>query len=252
MLAISVLDDVDVVPRDGGVALPGADEVFVTWAEVADVLGPHDPDSAAGRFRVAVTLRLRRIIADLGAQAPQRLRHAARLLALPPAHVLHPGPGWVVDRVRGGCLDLGIGLLGLTAGPDGVSPLPPGVAAAAGVHPAGWWPDLARHADRMGALVAGRLGRDRPGMLRPAGGCDVPSLLASATLRRALAGQDGTGLRAVAIPTRDAGWLDLGHEPSFVAAVWQLTAEPDRGLPLPVLVTADEVTTPRCGPGPWV
>jgi hypothetical protein len=251
VLALTVLDDVDMLRQDGGVLLPGPSDVFVSWDDIADALGPHDPASAVGRGRVSSMLRLRRMVADLGDQASTRLRQAARLLALPPEHALHPGPGWVRGRLPGGCLDLGIGLLGLNRSGDGVRPLPASVAAPAGIEPSDWWPDLTRHVDRMGSLVAQRLARDTRCLIRPSGGCDVPSLLASPTLRRALADQDGTGLRAVAIPTRAVAWYDLGRvDPAFVAAVWQLTAEPDRGLGQPVLVTADEVTTPRCGPEP--
>ena len=83
-------------------------------------------------------------------------------------------------------------------------------------------------------------------MLRPVGGCDVPTLLASATLREHLvAGPDrspGSLLRAVAVPDRTRGWFDLARiDPAYTGAVWAVTDLRDRGLRRPVLVTRDEV-----------
>jgi hypothetical protein len=129
-----------------------------------------------------------------------------------------------------------------------VTPLPPGVALAAGVDTVRWWPHLKRHADRMGALAAARLGRDgtAEGVIRPVGGCDVLALLASPSLRRHLATGDGTGMRAIAVPMRRRGWYDLNRiDPAFVGAAWSATEELDRGLPRPLLVTADEVGLSR-------
>jgi hypothetical protein len=100
----------------------------------------------------------------------------------------------------------------------------------------------------MGALAAARLGRDGPtdGVIRPVGGCDVLALLASASLRRHLAMGDSTGMRAVAVPMRRRGWYDLSRiDPAFVGAAWSATDELDRGVPRPLLVTADEVAVSR-------
>jgi hypothetical protein len=274
---VSVLGDIDLLPREDGVliipadaASPASAPVPVGWAELAETVGPHDPLSDAGRARVTGLLRLYRTVADHGADtdrpltagagetgsgrhaAPhvidERIRLAARALALPPGHALHPGSGWVLDELRGGALDLGVGVLGLGEHPDDVRPLPPTLARRLELRPARWWPDLADHLERMGELVSGRIERDGRPVLRPVGGCDALTLLASAPLRENLAGGDGTGLRAVAVPTRRRGWFDLAQiDPAYTAAAWSIADEPDRGLPTPVLVTRDEVVLPIPG-----
>lgn len=82
------------------------------------------------------------------------------------------------------------------------------------------------------------------GMLRPVAGSDVLTLLAGSGLRRALAAGDGSGMRAVAVPARAQGWYDLTRvDPAYVALAWQLTDEVDRGVRVPLLVTADEVVS---------
>ena len=270
-LAVSVLGDVDLLPREDGVLIipghpvspaptpaptPALAPVPVGWAELVETVGPHDPLSDAGRARVTGLLRLYRTVAEHGAQtdhpAPEvigeRIRLAARALALPPGHALHPGRGWVLGELRGGALDLGVGVLGLGEHPDDVRPLPPTLARRLRLHPAQWWPDLAEHLERMGELVSGRIARDGRPVLRPVGGCDALTLLAAATLRENLAGGDGTGLRAVAVPTRRLGWFDLARiDPAYTAAAWSIADETDRGLPTPVLVTRDEVVLPTPG-----
>jgi hypothetical protein len=83
-------------------------------------------------------------------------------------------------------------------------------------------------------------------VLRPVGGCDVLTLLGTRPLRAALAGGDGSGMRAVAVPTRQRGWFDLRRvDPAFVGAAWAATTEADRGLSSALLVTRDEVATAR-------
>lgn len=252
VLAVSVLADVDVEPADGGVRLPGTPAVTVGWDEVAAAVAGHPPAGAVARRHVEELLRLHALVAELGVDAGERLRASARVVALPPGHADHPGTAWVQERLPGGSLDLGIGLGGMLGDTDRVVPLPAGVALAAGIASPGmrvdrWWPHLRRHLDRMGALSAARLGRDGPadGVIRPVGGCDVLSLLASPALRRHLATGDGSGLRAVAVPMRRRGWYDLARiDPAFVGAAWSATDELDRGMPRPLLVTADEVTMP--------
>jgi hypothetical protein len=260
VLAVSVLADVDVHPSDDGVLLPGTPPVFVGWAEIGAAAGP-DPDAAVARFRVEELLRLHAMVGELGPAAAERLRSAARVVALPPGHADHLGPAWVREHLRGGALELGVGVHGLLPAPgragsdqvrdgaDRVLPLPAGVAVAAGIDTTRWWPHLKRHADRMGALAAARLGRDGSeggGVIRPVGGCDVLALLASPSLRRHLATSDGTGMRAIAVPMRRRGWFDLNRiDPAFVGAAWSATEELDRGVPRPLLVTSDEVGLSR-------
>ena len=84
--------------------------------------------------------------------------------------------------------------------------------------------------------------RRNPGHpLRPMGDCDVVSLLGSAVLRGALAGDQG-GMRAIAVPMRTRGWLDLrGIDPAFSLAAASLTDPADRGFNRPLLLTAEEV-----------
>jgi hypothetical protein len=180
-----------------------------------------------------------------GGGAMAVVRQGARALALPPGHALHPGPEWVLGRLRGGALDLGVGLMGLAEHADDVQPLPPSAACRLGLEPHEWWADLTDHVGRMGALTATRIARDGRPLLRPVGGCDALTLLASAPLREQLATGDGTGLRAVAVPTRRRGWFDLAQiDPAYTAAAWSITDEPERGLAAPVLVTRHEVVLP--------
>ncbi len=252
VLTVAVLDDVDLTPGPDGVVVPGADggTAVVAWPRVGAALGGHEPESALGRLRVATLLRTAALLADGAPDDAWAARHV-RALALPPGHPLHPGPGWAAEQVRGGLLDVGLGLLDppwIAQGhpddaraPSGslVVPLPPH-----GVPPS-WWPGARAHADRMGALAAVRVSAAAPGTLRPVGGCDVPTLLATEPLRAALAAGDACGLRAVAVPTRTRGWYDLRRvDPAFVGAAWSATDEPARGLPRPVLVTRDEVALP--------
>ncbi len=117
VLAVQVLDDVDVTPADDGVVLPGEPLLHVPWSECRSALLDRSPDGPEGRLRLASWLRARRWAADAGAGLPQRVRP----VGLPADHALHPGPDWVRQRVLGGALDLGLGAVGLDpADPDGV------------------------------------------------------------------------------------------------------------------------------------
>lgn len=244
VLAVSVLCDLDVTPGDDGVRLAGAG--LVSWDRIGAAVGTFSPSGPIARRRVEVLLRLHRIAGDLGPAATDRLQAVARVVALPAGHAEHPGPGWVRETLRGGALELGIGVHGILGDPDRAVPVPPSVLEALEVDGARWWPGLREHAERMGALSAARLSRDgSQGVVRPVGGCDVLALLSSRTLRRHLASGDGAGMRALAVPTRRRGWCDVRQiDPAFVRAAWSLTDDLDRGLPAPVLVTADEVTLP--------
>jgi len=266
LLAVAVLDDVDLRPDDRALVLlpPRGAEVHVPWSTAAAVLGDLDPSGADARVRLRSWLRTRATVAALGAGAPAVLDAGVRALALPPGSALHPGPAWVRRRVMGGALDVGLGLVGVVREETGTVPLWPDAAAALDglldVDAA-----AARAEERleaMGALAVEHLSREvrwlqrgqlpgRPSaaVLRPLGGCDVPTLLASARLREHLSSEDGTGMRALAVPTRSRGWYDLSRvDPVFVAAAWTATEPDQRGLPRPLLVTADEVALARRRP----
>ncbi|MCD5353093.1 hypothetical protein [Kineosporia mesophila] len=247
VLAVSVIDDIDLTPGDDGVFVPDADGVLITWSMIRQVIGGQAPEGATARHRVATLLQLHRVAVDLGADAPATFRDALRLIALPPGHVDHLGPDWAVQTLPGGALELGYGVYGLLDEPDRCVPLAPSLAEQVGVTGLQTWASLREYTERMGALAAARLSRDgRQGVIRPVGGCDVLALLTSRTLRRHLAEGDGVGMRAVASPTRRRAWYDLRHmDPGFVQAAWHLTDEPDRGLEIPLLVTADEVAVPK-------
>lgn len=237
-LAVSVLDDVDIVPLDDGVLLTGDVPVEVTWLELRRALGGADPADDLGRFRVRAWLRGRRIAADVHVE---HLRTQARPVGLPVDHPLHPGLDWVRQRVLGGALDLGFGFVGVGHDPDEVVVVPQGALDAAGVDPSPWWPVARDYLERMGAVAAQRLAANP--VLRPIGDCDVVTLLASRTLREALCAHDGTGMRAAAVPMLRRGWLDLTRiDPAFTAAAAAATAPHERGFSRPLLLTADEVT----------
>lgn len=236
-LAVSVLDDVDIIPLDDGVLLTGETPVEVSWLELRRALGGADPGDDLGRARVGAWLHGRRIAAD---HHPGHLRETARPVGLPVDHPLHPGLDWVRHRVLGDALDLGFGFVGVGPDPDKVVVIPQGALDAAGVDPAPWWPVARDYLERMGALAADRL--EASPLLRPIGDCDVVTLLGSRALRTALCGQDGTGMRAAAAPMRRRGWLDLTRiDPAFTAAAAAATAPDERGFSRPLLLTVEEV-----------
>jgi hypothetical protein len=255
VLAVSVLDDVDVTPVDAGVVVGGAVTIFLPWADIRQAIGDHPPHSAIARKRLSMTLRLHDWAASARATAADQLRMAARLLALPPGHAMHPGPRWVRERVLGGALECGVGLVAMLDDDDEVTPLPICVAEATGIDQAALWPALRAHAESMGTLAANRLRRDLAGarrsagtatdqqaVLRPVGGLDVLSLLATSTVRSYLAGVDGSGMCAIAVPMRSRGWHDLARiDPAYVQAAWSATDEAHRGVNRPLLVTTHEV-----------
>lgn len=251
VLAVSVLEDLDIEPRERGLVLAGAPPVSVGWSVVRAAIGPHPPGSVVARRRLTEWLRLRRLVADLGADAGSVLRQAARAVAIPCDHPAHPGRSWVLERPLGGALEAGLGVVGLLEDPDAVVLLPPGIVATTGASARLWWPAVREHAEGMGHLAVQRLRRDAGqgrAVLRPIGGVDVPSLLLSRALRRHLATEDGSGMRALAVPMRSRGWYDLARiDPAFVAAAWSATDEWERAYPVPLLVTADEVSPALAG-----
>jgi hypothetical protein len=245
VLAVCVLDDISLVPGADGIRLEAgaAPPVDVSWAEIAVAVGPVDPESEPGRARLRDWLRIRALFAELGAAATWRAESVAVPVGLPCGHPLHPGPAWVRQPVLGGVIDLGVGLRGLVGDdPDRVAVLPTELAEAVGLRTEAWWPALRARLEEMGRLTVARLERDGNGVIVPMGGCDVVTLMGSASLRGHLAMSDGTGLRAVAVPMRARGWFDLARiDPAFVSAAAAATDEVDRAFWRPLLVTQDEV-----------
>jgi hypothetical protein len=245
-LAVCVLDDIDMVPLEDGVLLTGAEPVEVSWREMRRALAGADLEGDVARMRVRSYLTGRRIAADVDSD---ELCRRARPVGLPVDHPLHPGLDWVRHRVLGGAVDLGFGFVGVGPDPDEVVIIPQGALDAAGVDPAPWWPVAIDYLERMGAVAAQRLA-DVP-MLRPIGDCDVVTLLASHTFRKALCAQEGTGMRAAAVPMRRRGWLDLSRiDPAFTVAAAAATDEIARGFSRPLLITVDEVTLSMVGGRP--
>lgn len=254
VLAVCVLDDIDLIPSDDGVLLAtDRGSVDVSYHDILAALGQAAPETPLGRRRVSLWLRMRRIVHE---SAPEVLADSARPIGLPVGHVLHPGPGWVRKRVLGGAVDLGLGLLlPSRAAPDGaaataVEPLPQSVLVAAGVDGAPWWPHCREYLEAMGLIAGHRAVRDGGGVLRPVGDCDVVTLLGSRVLRKALC-PGLTRMRTAAVPMRRRGWLDLARiDPAFAMAAAAATDECERGFDSPVLVTADEVKVAPAGGQP--
>jgi hypothetical protein len=237
-LAACVLFDVDLIPADDGVLLPGTPVVFVSWDECRLALRGARSQTPRARRLLAGWLRMRRMLAD---RPTLELAERVRPLALPVEHALHPGPDWPRTRVLGGCLDVGVALVGIDPRrPDDVVPLPHALAVAAGLPDDAWWPDAVGYLERMGAMAVSRHVREPRVPIRPMGDCDVITLLASRTFRAAIVA--GDGMRAMAAPMRSRGWLDLMRiDPAFVAAAAMATEPEQRAFVRPLLVTAEEV-----------
>lgn len=245
-LAVSVLDDVDLVPLEDGVLLTGVVPLEVSWLELRRAVAGADPESDLARARVLRWLRGRRLAADTH---PDLLRGQARPVAFPADHPLHPGLDWVRERVLGGVVDLGLGFVGLGADPDEVLVVPESALAAAGVDASPWWPQARAYLERMGEVAATRSANGTT--LGPMGDCDVVTLVCSRALRAALCAADGTGMRAAAVPMRRRGWLDLTRiDPAFTGAAAAATDFRERGFPRPLLLTVDEVTMAPVGGRP--
>src|SRR4051812_41348985 len=96
VLAVSVLCDVDLLPRPDGVLLTGVPALWLSWSEVTDALAGADAESPVARHRVARWMRHRRWLSEW---TLDELAAAARPVALPVGHALHAGPAWVRARV---------------------------------------------------------------------------------------------------------------------------------------------------------
>ena len=247
LFAVTVVGEVDLVPTDDGVVLPGSPVVLASWEHCRAALGSLPATHAVAPEVLTRWLRLTRLVAD----TPELvLADGARVVGLPRGHALHPGPDWVVERVHGEALDLGVGIRGLDA-TDGerVVLVPPSAWAAAGLDPHRWWRAAVDRLEEMGGLAIARMRRSPDPVLRPMGDADVVTLLGSRVFRAAVAGEEG-GMAAVAVPMRRRGWLRLSLlDPAFAPAA-ALASEPvDRGFARAVLVTAEEVAL--AGDGPW-
>lgn len=251
VLALTVLQDVDLVPGDDGVGLPGGG--YLGWADVEAALGPwaREPGHPVTQRRLRVAVEVVELLHAGGTQELVARLHAHG----EPVHgsAGHAGLGWVRRVVPGAALHLGLGISDLpgVAGPSALPPLPT-VATALGTHAFVRFEAVRADLERLGQLLTDRLERDtterRPLVLRPVGTADVVTLLGSRRVRSFLADGDGTGLRAVAVPVRTRGWFDLARsDPAYVGAAWSASEPAERAFPRPVLVTADEVCSPSAG-----
>jgi hypothetical protein len=238
VLAVSVLDGLDLLPTDRDVRLAGNHRTLhLGWDEVARAVGDATGDLERGRRRLRTWLRLRGALSRL--VEPRAL---ARPVGLPTDHPLHPGQRWVRHRVPGEALDVGLGMIGLLDDPDAVVVVPPAVLDAAGIDTGDWWPDAARLLEQTGRGAAQRALREPAAPLRPFGDLDVVTLMASSAYRTTLCAEDPVGWRTAAVPMRTRGWLDLGRiDPAFAAAAALATEPHERGFARAVLITAEEV-----------
>lgn len=251
VLSVIVTHDIDITPHDRGVVLAGG--TLLAWDQLAQVCGSRAPMSPAARHRIAALLRIHDHLARLdhpstrvqqGRTARDVLRESAEIMALPRGHVHHLGPAWQHREVAGRALSLGLGLRTTEDRPP--LPVPHSLLQRYGLSAEDCWPRATVHLERHATVAAELLTRGGryAGTLRPVAGSDVLTLLAGSGLRRALAAGDGSGMRAVAVPARAQGWYDLTRvDPAYVALAWQLTDEVDRGVRVPLLVTADEVVS---------
>jgi hypothetical protein len=239
-LGVAVLHDLDIVPAIDGIVLTGRPPVDVTWAECRRALGGVEPETDDGRHRLARWLLLRRWLAD---RPLEDLVERARPYGCAVESPLHPGLDWVRRRILGDALDIGIGFVGLDPrDPDKVLPVPERALEINGIDTDAWWPNAVVYLERMGRMAADRLIRNPDAPLRPMGDCDVVTLLASMTFRHAMVEGVADGMRTLAVPMRNRGWLDLTRvDPAFSAAAARLTAPEERGFSRPLLVTREEV-----------
>ncbi|HWC35918.1 MAG TPA: hypothetical protein VG650_13970 [Mycobacteriales bacterium] len=243
-LAVAVLHDVDLDPAPGGVLLRGDRPLKVRWAECRRALAGAEAESDVGRRQLARWLRWRRWLADHPLEV---LAELARPYGVAVESEAHPGMDWVRRRVMGDTLEVGLGFVGLDANhPETVHPVSQQVLHAAGIDPSPWWPTALVYLERMGETAAERIARDPTAPLRPMGDCDVVTLLASRILRDALVRPIDGGMRTVAVPMRNRGWLDLNRiDPAFSATAAQITPAEERGFDRPLLVTREEVVLAR-------
>ena len=246
VLAVSVLDDIDITPKDRHVVVDGTPPVRIPWKLIRRAVAGADPDSELARVRLATWLHGARWIADLDVDV---LSGLARPYGMPVDHPLHPGVDWTRRRVLGESLDIGLGFVGVNPDqPDVVVPVPQGLLDLLQIETGSWWPRATLYLEEMGAVASVRLRREPDEPLKPMGDCDVVTLLGSGLLRAALCADDATGMRGLAVPMRNRGWFDLARiDPAFASAAAAATELHERGFDRPLLVTADEVV--QAAPG---
>lgn len=263
VLAAAVLDDrpVAVDPGAGDDRAAGAvvvtdpvsgRDVRLTWEDASVAVGPwrSAPSHPVTRARLAALVAGAVRLARAG---PDGLASALVVHSEVPGSPRFPGPEWAWPSPGVSALAAGWGIV---TDEDAISlPLPPSPGLVAAIAQA------RRHRrraeadlDDLGASLVERLDRDRREgrdiVLRPMGPADVPTLLMSRTVREWVAGLDGTGLGTVAVPTRRRGWVDVRRiDPPYVAAVHAATDPLEAACPVPLLVTADDITAPG-GPLP--
>lgn len=237
VLGVSVIDGIDALPDTEGVRLHEGLPMLISWDEVDSAVGDINPDSARARSRLKVWFKLRSTI-----EAMPDVRHRARAMALPRGHALHPGAYWAQVSVRGGLIDVGLGLVGLLDDPDEVVAVSPVLCHAAGIDASSWWPGLVRDLEKTSRLAAERFMYDENAPMRRFGDYDVVTLLSSPTFRELMCSVDPVGWRTAAVPMRHRGWLDLARiDPAFAAAAAMATEPEERGFSRAVIVTPEEV-----------
>jgi hypothetical protein len=256
LLAVTVVHDLDLSwgerARDG-FSIEATSPIPVSADRLASVIGQDDPEDTATVERLAGWVRLRRAVHVLPEPI---LLGALRAVGLPSGHVRHPGPGWARQRIPGGALVLGLGLLpdaseasGLNA-PTPVA-LPDGVLEDEGVDAAAAWPAAMRRLEDLGEVAAARHRRRPKDPLRPLAEADVVTLLGSATFRMALATCTATGLVGLVVPMLSRGWISSSAiDPAFGPAAAAATDAKSRGFHRPLLVTRDEVVQVPAGGHP--
>jgi hypothetical protein len=226
-LAVAVLHDIDVEPRDGGVILLGSRNVYVSWSDVSATV---DADGAGGDPQ-----RIGRLARWLRARCALAAGAELHALGMPTSRT--PAPAWSRESVPGGALCLGFGY------GEARTPVPDGVLEHAGIDAAIAWRSVRADLERIGELAAGMDRRRREGALRPVGGADVVTLLGARSLRTELAAGQGDGMVALVVPLRTRGWRATAmSDPVYGQALAAAMPADERGFERPLLATAEELS----------
>lgn len=255
-LAVSLTSGLPVQPSATGLMLLGQHSVapkpgaripdVITWTELAVAIAGADIESNVARERVIRWVATRIWLLGLTVNT---LADRIRPLGLPADHTSHPGIGWSVVTVPGGLIDQGVAAVDLDpTHPDALVPLPFTLLRFSGHGTTGWFPTAAAYLEKRAEYAAARYRLHPQAPLRPAGDCDVVTLLTSRTMRMGLLADIPSGLRAIALPERDRGWLDVrAIDPAFVATAAAMTEPEKRGFDHLLLVSVHEVAAPKPG-----